>query len=672
MKKSLSILIASLFIYATANATHNRAGEITFKHISCNTYGITVTTYTNTLNTQADRCEILINFGDGTSANAPRINGHSSLCPNDSDGVMLADYPNTKLNIYYIEHTYAGPGTYQITMDDPMRNAGTCNIPNSVNTTFSLISELVINPFLGYDDSPVFSTFPLDNADVGVCFYHSPGVSDVNGDSLYFSLDTCYASGVHISGYTFPPNMTNASINPLKGDINWCNPTMVCQYSIAIKVKEYRWYPRNQTWNYMGSVLRDMQITVGSSLNNPPQIAAFIDTTIMAGTMLQLNISATDVENDIVTLSATGEPFVMTPTATFTSTPSINVSGVFSWTPDCTEAQEQPYLISFKAKDSDPSSPLVDYKTIAIHVASPNNGIVGHVNYSGGAVDFGNAVLYKYLPYLTLFDTAQVVAINTSGNYHFTNVHQGQYLIKIFADNTLYPTLIPTYSGNQFLWGSATIANHNCSVNDTMNITMFEKTGTGNGSISGAVHEGVGFLSQPGNAIPDVDMKLVHFPSGQVASSTPTNSSGHYAFNTVDTGSYKIYADIPGLMLAVSNSATITISNTSFTNLNNIVDCVSAGITGDLGVSNISEADNNVIIAPNPFSTQTTLTFNEEQKHTTITITDVLGKEIKIINFSGKQCIIEKGEMSKGIYFVQITSIGSGIGNVINKKIIIQ
>ena len=48
---------------------------------------------------------------------------------------------------------------------------------------------------------------------------------------------------------------------------------------------------------------------------------------------------------------------------------------------------------------------------------------------------------------------------------------------------------------------------------------------------------------------------------------------------------------------------------------------------------------------------------------------DVPGKEIKTINFTGKQLTIEKGEIPAGIYFVQITG---EMKNVMNKKIIIQ
>lgn len=76
-----------------------------------------------------------------------------------------------------------------------------------------------------------------------------------------------------------------------------------------------------------------------------------------------------------------------------------------------------------------------------------------------------------------------------------------------------------------------------------------------------------------------------------------------------------------------------------------------------------------ISIYPNPFSLQTTIAFNQEQKNIIIKITDLLGKEIKTLNFIGKKLTIERGEMRKGIYFVRITDDKK---NVVNKKIIVQ
>jgi hypothetical protein len=79
--------------------------------------------------------------------------------------------------------------------------------------------------------------------------------------------------------------------------------------------------------------------------------------------------------------------------------------------------------------------------------------------------------------------------------------------------------------------------------------------------------------------------------------------------------------------------------------------------------------ENTVTIAPNPFNSQSTLSFSYEQIKTNITITDILGKEIKSTTFSGKQYIIEKGEMKPGIYFVRTIDLQK---HICNKKIIVQ
>lgn len=87
-------------------------------------------------------------------------------------------------------------------------------------------------------------------------------------------------------------------------------------------------------------------------------------------------------------------------------------------------------------------------------------------------------------------------------------------------------------------------------------------------------------------------------------------------------------------------------------------------------VTGIKEiTDVKVVISPNPFNQQTTISFNKEIKNATVKITDVLGKEVRTINFSGSQLIIEKGEMETGIYFLQVTTANELIAN---RKMVIQ
>jgi hypothetical protein len=79
--------------------------------------------------------------------------------------------------------------------------------------------------------------------------------------------------------------------------------------------------------------------------------------------------------------------------------------------------------------------------------------------------------------------------------------------------------------------------------------------------------------------------------------------------------------------------------------------------------------ENAIIIAPNPFKSATTVTFNEIQINTTIKIFDILGKEIKMVNFSGKEYNIEKGIMKEGLYILQVENENKDIKKM---KIVLQ
>ncbi len=88
-------------------------------------------------------------------------------------------------------------------------------------------------------------------------------------------------------------------------------------------------------------------------------------------------------------------------------------------------------------------------------------------------------------------------------------------------------------------------------------------------------------------------------------------------------------------------------------------------------ISEFQNPQSEISISPNPFTNSTTITLSSpiNNRQLTIIITDVLGKEIKTITFTGKECVIEKGDMQRGIYFVQITDENK---NVVNRKIVLQ
>jgi len=76
---------------------------------------------------------------------------------------------------------------------------------------------------------------------------------------------------------------------------------------------------------------------------------------------------------------------------------------------------------------------------------------------------------------------------------------------------------------------------------------------------------------------------------------------------------------------------------------------------GTVGINEPKNTLEEVIVYPNPFTTETSITFGEQQTNTTVKISDLMGNEIRTINFTGLILRIEKAEMKSGIYFVHTT-----------------
>ena len=173
MKKYL-LLIVSFIIMIPVIATHQRAAEITFKHISALTYEITIITYTYTPS-PADRPTLDIYWGDEGVGEGPTTIYRTQK-------INLPD--NISKNVYEgSRHTYPGPSSYIIAFEDPNRNFGVVNIPNSVNVPMFVETMLVINSFLGVNNSPVLLNPPVDLGCVEKPYVHNPGAYDIDGDS---------------------------------------------------------------------------------------------------------------------------------------------------------------------------------------------------------------------------------------------------------------------------------------------------------------------------------------------------------------------------------------------------------------------------------------------------------------------------------------------------------
>ena len=353
-----SLLIILLLVSLVSLGTHNRAGEISFKQIGVNQFEMTLVTYTVPPLTQedADRPIIEIFWGDGSRDSIARSIDFPKFI---TSGVNKNEYKGI--------HTYPGPGNYTVSLQDPNRNADIVNIPNSVNTIFYIESQIIINPFLGENISPVLLNPPVEDACINAVFQHNPSAFDSNGDSLAFTLvEGKGLDGSSIQGYTFP---SGVSVDVNSGTLTWEKPNAKGEFNFAILIKEYR------DGFLIGSIIRDMQVSVKDCNNSPPIIEETKDLCLEAGTLLNLDIKAKESDpGQAITLTASGGPLseVNGNLALFSEVIGIDsVDGNLNWITGCSHVRSYPYQIFFKAQDNDDEVQLIDLQTLNIRIIGP-------------------------------------------------------------------------------------------------------------------------------------------------------------------------------------------------------------------------------------------------------------------------------------------------------------
>jgi len=357
MKKIFTILIFLGFIPLWLFATHNRAGQITFELVSGYTYKVRVTTFTYT-KSAADRDELEVFWGDNTS----------SFVRRNKETVLANDY---KYNTYETTHTYPGPGIYNIFMQDPNRNLGINNIPNSVNVIFSIKSTLIIAPEIGKNTSPQLLNFPLDRAALGHIFIHNPAAYDPDGDSISYKITICTGqNGIPIADYTFPKSSDTIYVDAISGDLVWNTPIDTGKYNVAIDVEEWRFGVK------IGNITRDMQINVYETENNPPVNPDLRSMCVEAGTLIELQMTSTDADNDPVVQTMSGGPLALgtVDSARFTrvaSGPGFSTS-TFRWQTTCDHIRNQPWQVLLKSEDINSDIQLVDLDHFNITVLAPS------------------------------------------------------------------------------------------------------------------------------------------------------------------------------------------------------------------------------------------------------------------------------------------------------------
>lgn len=274
--KFLLAVIVSFVASTQVSATHLRGGYIQFKSLDNNNVSFEVTVFLiSDKESDVDVGEGEISFGDGNIFNLKEKATDIVITPLNQGSLLYA---------YKTNHTYSAPGKYIISYNEANRNLGVKNMFSSVNTPMHFESEVLIDPFLGMNDSPIGNDIHYLKALTGIKMLYNAVFSDKEGDSLSYHLvvpkqannmevmnyqlpnsSDFYSSDYSISneGKNGPPDF---SISPFDGNLTWDAPGLTGEYSIALKIKEWR-KVNNEIFN-ISSTTYDVQILVEENVSN--------------------------------------------------------------------------------------------------------------------------------------------------------------------------------------------------------------------------------------------------------------------------------------------------------------------------------------------------------------------------------------------------------------------
>lgn len=384
--RPLALIFIFVFCFFSSNdlkATHLRAGQISASRTDpiALTYRITLTLY-------RDKCVQCVELASTARIFIRELNVEltaSLVLPLNEVG------NNTQEGRYEFNYTFSGAGTFTIIYSDPYRN-DVVNMSNSLGTEFYVESQIIINPFLGRNSTPILQALPIDFAGLGRKFLHNPGAYDPDGDSLSYSFVTPRQGfNINVTGYQpLSAYMTTAEgggapsfiINPSTGTVTWDSPNTVGNFNFAIKVQEWR---KNVQGNYisLGYVVRDMQVRVSNSTNKRPILQLPPNLCVVVGDVIGENITATDPDNNQVIITTTSQLYDASfpnPKASYLPNPPVLQPTTpfparlfFRWLPSCDHIRERPYQVLFKAEDSPTgiNTPLVDIQIWEIKVLGP-------------------------------------------------------------------------------------------------------------------------------------------------------------------------------------------------------------------------------------------------------------------------------------------------------------
>lgn len=357
----ISFIVMFIQAQNEAFASHAQSADITYQCLGGNQYQVTLSFYrdcagvaaptTATINISSASC------GQNLTLTLNRIAGTgievSPICTQMSTQCTGGGYPGVQ------EYKYAGIITLPTQCADWTFSFSLCCRNASINTIVNPSAENIYveatldNLNFSCNSSPVFSNPPVPFVCIGQPYCFNNGSSDINGDSLSYSLITPRTGPGTTVIYNSPysaaqPLLSSPAVafDNITGDM-CMSPTQIEVTVFAVLVKEWR------NGMLVGSVMRDIQLRTITCTNSNPYVNGINNTgqySLMAcaGVPLNFSISSFDVDSS-QSVSINWNNAIAG--ASFTSSAGIRPTAVFSWTPGTADISTASHCFTVTVRD---------------------------------------------------------------------------------------------------------------------------------------------------------------------------------------------------------------------------------------------------------------------------------------------------------------------------------
>ena len=299
MRRIISTLLALAFCLGAneARATHIAGAEISYEHIAGLTYKVTLVLYRDmspgtaglggTANIQvSSSC-----FGS-TSFSATRINPPGTV-PAGDGGVLTPGFddcvsPGTQGYVPVSQHYYEGTVALTSLCSDIIFSYSTCCRSGCIDNLIACAPlacggncpdgtyvEAFLNNTNGHNTSPAFQTAAAKAFCTNSYFVWSHPTNEPDGDSVTYAFtDPMEGGAVNLpfaAGYSVNQPITTApgtggiQVNAQTGTFSFTTSSTQEICVAAIIVREYRYNSNLTAWEFVGSSMRDMQLTIAAT-----------------------------------------------------------------------------------------------------------------------------------------------------------------------------------------------------------------------------------------------------------------------------------------------------------------------------------------------------------------------------------------------------------------------